>query len=56
MVAEIAAAVIAIVAMIWVNAVRKRQAEIVEIFRRLNKTEQDLARLEGSVRLLRDRP
>ena len=34
---------------------KKKQAEIVEIFRRLNHLETEVARLEGSVRLLQTR-
>ena len=55
MVAEIVAALIACFAMYVAGQNKKKQAEIVEIFRRLNHLETELARLEGSVRLLQTR-
>ena len=50
MLAEILAALIACVAMYVASVNRRRQSEIVEIFRRLNYLETEVARLEGSLR------
>ena len=50
--AEIFAALIACLAMFLAGQSKKKQAEIVEIFKRLNHLETEVARLEGSVRLL----